>query len=241
MTDARFGVPVAARTGPLGFLAESLVSLANRRLIIPVALLTLLVTATNIVLARNLPAAESGIPAAFLIAAAVRMLGLVTLAVAVLRILGGSPRPVWRPDGAFWLYGATIMFGLGIQIGGLAVVDALGAVGDPLRSVLSGIVVILVTAPLAAWFAAIAIEHPLAWRAGPWLRRFGDWLLPILLWSLLILLPLGELHTAIAVRFVAGAGAWFWPLALVDGPLSVVPTLLGLALAATAYRHVARG
>ena len=40
---------------------------------------------------------------------------------------------------------------------------------------------------------------------------------------------------------LGGVGDWFWPLALVDGPLSAVLVLLGLALASAAYRRVARG
>jgi hypothetical protein len=238
MTDARFGVPVVARGGPFGFLSESVASLANRRLIVPVLLLALVLTATNIVLARNLPVEGAPVPLTFAIAAAVRILGLLALAVAILRVLGGSARSLWMPDGAFWLYAVTILVGLGVVVAARVVV---GDEGDPIRGMLSGVLVNLVTAPLAVWFAAIAIERPLAWRAGPWLRGFGTWLLPLFLWSILILVPLGQLHAAIDMRLVAGAGQWFWPLACFDGPLSVVLALLGLALAATAYRHVARG
>lgn len=238
MSDVSFGVPAGARVGPLGFLAESLASLRNRRLVVPVILVAILLTATNIVLARHLPVDGAPLPAAFAVAAAVRLLGLLLVAVAILRVLGASPRPLWKPDGAFWLYGATILAGLGVAIAVRLVVGD----GGPLRDALAGLIVNLVTAPFAAWFAAIAIERPLAWRAGRWLTRFGDWLAPLLLWSILILLPLGQLHAAIDLFLIGGsAGDYFWPLALADGPLSVLLFLFGLALAATAYRHVARG
>jgi hypothetical protein len=241
MTDARLGVPVTARGGgALGFLAETVASLANRRLVVPVLLLTTLLTVTNIVIARNVPV-DAAIPIPFIAAAAARMLGLVAIAVAILRVLGGSSRPLWMPDGAFWLYGLTILVGIGVAVAARLLVGEYGDRSDPLRALVGDLIVNAVTVPLAAWFAAMAIERPLAWQADRWLRGFGSWLLPLLLWSLLILLPLGRLHAAIDRILVAGASEYFWPLALFDGPLSVVLALLGLALAATAYRHVARG
>lgn len=238
MSDISYGVPVAARTGLLGFLAEALARLADRRLIAPATILVILLTATNIVIARNLPVGGAPLPMPFAIAAAARLVALLVFAVSVLRILAGSPRPAWKPDGAFWLYGATILFGFGVAIAARLL---LRADGDPLRDAAAGLVVNFVSAPFAAWFAAIAVERPLAWRAGRWMRAFGCWLPALLLWSILILLPLGQLHAGID-RFLIGgsAGQWFWPLALGDGPLSTLLFFLSLAFAATAYRHVAR-
>ncbi len=238
MSDISYGVPVAGRTGVLGFLAEALASLADRRLIVPTAILIVLLTATNIVLARNLPVPGGPPPVAFAIVGAVRVLCLLVFAVALLRILTASPRRPWTPDGAFWFYGLTILFGIGVTV---VARKLLGADGDPLRDAAAGLAVSVVTAPFAAWFAAIAVERPLAWRPGPWMRAFGAWLPALLIWSVLIVLPLGQLHAGID-RFLIGgsAGQWFWPLALGDGPLSAILFLLVLALAATAYRHVAR-
>jgi hypothetical protein len=238
MTDVRLGVPVAARGGgPLGFLAETLASLVNRRLIAPAVILVLLLTASNIVLARTMPAAGGPLPPAFLVAGIVRLFGLIAIAVAILRVLGDSPRRPWLPDGGLWLFALTIFATIAIAV---AARQVAGSETDPVRGFLGGVIVNLVTAPLAAWFAATAIERPLAWRAGPWLRGFGSWLLPLFLWSVLILVPLGQVHIALAMLLIDDSGLYFWPIAILDGPLSAVPALLGLALGATAYRHVAR-
>ena len=239
MTDSRVrptAAPAAAG-GPVGFLVETLASLRRPGLILPVLLLTVLLTASNILLLRNLPVG-SEVSWQFVAAALLRIFGLFVLAVAILRVLNDSPRSPWTPDGAFGLYGATLLFGFGVTI---AIGAVAGPRGESWIGALTGLAVILVSAPFAAWFTAIAVERPLAWRAGRWLRGFARWLAPLILWSVLIVLPLGQLHAAIDMFLLAGAGDWFWPLALFDGPLSVVLALLGLALASTAYRHVARG
>lgn len=237
MTDTRAPAAPAAAGGFLAFLVDALASLRKPGLLLPVLLLTVLLTASNILLLRNLP--EGGaVSAQFVGAALLRIVGLFVLAVAILRVLNDSARPAWRPDGAFWLYGLTLLVGLGVTI---AVGAAAGPRSGSWVGVLTGFAVIVVSAPFAAWFTAIAVERPLAWRAGRWVRDFGRWLPPLVLWSLLIVLPLGQLHAAIDMFLLGGAGDWFWPLALFDGPLSVVMAVFGLALASTAYRHVARG
>ena len=238
MTDARTGTPVAARDGgALAFLRETLASLANRRLLLPAALLTILLTASNIVILLNVPVPGEP-PVVFAVAALVRVLGLLALAVAVLRVLGGSARGRFVPDGAFWLYGATLVAGilLSATLGVLA-----GGRNDAVVGALVGIAVIALSAPFAAWFTAIAVERPLAAAPARWLRGMRRWLPPLVLWSLVVVLPLGQLHAAIDLFLIRGAGRWFWPLALVDGPLSALLAVFGLALAATAYRSVARG
>lgn len=240
MTDARAAAPTAAplRTGGvLGFLGDALSSLRDRRLVLPVLLLTVMLTGTNIVLALNLPSNDEELRF-FGAVALVRVLAVLVLAVAILRILNRSPRPAWRPDRALWLYGATFLFGLGLT---LASVKLFGSRSEIVSGILTGVAVSLIGAPFAAWFTAIAVERPLAWRAGRWLRGFRDWLPPLVLWSLVLVVPLGQLHAAIDTFLVRGAGEWFWPLALIDGPLSVVLALLGLSLASAAYRRVARG
>jgi len=236
MSDISYGVPVAARTGLLGFLAEAVASLADRRLIAPAAILLVLLSSVSMVLARTVPTRLAPFPPTLIVAAAASLLGLLIVSVAVLRILGGSPRNPWRPDGALLLFGATILFGFGVSEG----VRWILGDGEPLRAVAAAALVNVVTAPFAAWFAAIAIERPLAWQASRWMRGFRSWLLPYLLWSLLLLLPLGQLTAALVTRIVAGPEPSAWPLALAEGPLSAALILLGLAFAATAYRHVAR-
>jgi hypothetical protein len=111
---------------------------------------------------------------------------------------------------------------------------------DEVAGFFVSLAVAAITAPLAPWFVAIAVERPLAWRPGPWLRRFGAWLPWLLLWNLLVVTPLGEIHGALDRRLMTGAGDWFWPIALFDGPFSAAMALLGLALASLAYRRVAR-
>lgn len=238
MTDTRIAAPPQPRAGGLlSFLSEALASLRQPRLAMPALVLTVLLTASNIVILLNSPAEGEPLAPAFAAAALVRLIGLFALAAAILRVLTGSPRSPWRPDGAMLLYAATVLAGivLAVAIGLLA-----GRAEDQLAGALVGVGVILVSAPFAPWFTAIAVERPLAWRPGPWMRGWGRWLPPLVLWSLLIVLPLGQLHAAIDIFLVRGAGDWFWPLAVVDGPLSAVLAVIGLALAATAYRRVAR-
>jgi hypothetical protein len=239
MTDARAVVASPApRGGFLSFLAAALTVLADRALALPVLLLTLLLTVANIVLANSHPDTHPEL-LIFEAVALIRAIGLLFLFVAMLRIVNRSVRSPWRPDASFALYLLTFLFGLGLTLG---LARLLGDDVDPAAAgLLVGAGVSIVTAPLAAWFVAIAVERPLAWRAGPWLRDFGRWLVPMLLWSLILIVPLGQLHAAIDGLLVEGAGRWFWPLALLDGPLSVLLALLGLGLASAAYRSVARG
>ncbi|MEA3041567.1 MAG: hypothetical protein QOC65_1056 [Sphingomonadales bacterium] len=238
MTDARSVAALhARRDGFLGFLAAALAALADRALLAPVLLLTLLLTTTNIVLASSHPDTRSEL-LLFEGVALARAIGLLLLFVAMLRIANRSPRSPWRPDAGLALYGLTFLFGLGLTLG---LARLLGDRADPAATgAIVGAGVSIVTAPLTAWFVAIGVERPLAWRAGPWLRDFGRWLPPLLLWSLILIVPLGQLHATIDNLLVEGAGPWFWPLALVDGPLSVLLALLGLGLASAAYRSVAR-
>lgn len=240
MTEARMAAPagVARDGGMLGFLREALASLRNRRLLVPVLLLAVLLTGTNIVLALSVPPLGADPSPAFIAAAVARLLGLFVLAVAILRLINGSPRNPWMPDEGFWAYALTIVFGLLVT---MAAARLFGSRAEGLPGLLTGIVVMLAGAPVAAWFVALAVERPPAWRPGPWVGSFGRWLPHLVLWSAVLILPLGQLHAAGSALLVHGAGRWFWPLALVDGPLSVVLALLGLALASTAYRRVARG
>jgi hypothetical protein len=238
MTDARMGLPAATSgNGALGFLRETLDGLRDPRLLVPVLVLTVLLTASNIVILLNAPVPGEP-PIVFAIAAFVRVAGLWLLAVAILRLLARSPRAPFRPDGAFGLYGLTLIFGIALT----AVADKFGGDrSDPVNGLLMGAAMLAIGAPFAAWFAAIAVERPLAANPAPWFRRFAAWLPQLLAWSLLLVLPLSLAHVAIDMFLLRGAGDYFWPLALIDGPLSVLMALLGLALASTAYRRVARG
>jgi len=221
------------------FLGEALAPLLTRRLLGPVLLLALLLTLSNIVLMLNPPAEGEMPPAEFLVAAFVRLFGLFVIAVALLRLINHSPRPPWRPDGAFWLSALVFLLQLGLSVA--VGVAARVVVGPDLATqlILDALVSVL-TLPLAAWFTAIAVERPLAWRPGRWLRAWSAWLPHLVLWTVLLTVPLGTLHAVIDLRLVRNAGSWFWPLALIDGPLSLVILLSALALASEAYRRVAR-
>jgi hypothetical protein len=174
----------------------------------------------------------------FILAAIVRVGGLLVFTVGLIRLLAASPRPVWMPDGAFWLSAlATIL-----SISASVLIDRLtGDRSDALGFVISGALFMLIVAPLAPWLMALAAEKPLAWRPGPWLRNMQAWLLQLVFWSLLLLTPLSFMHAEIDTAVLEGRiGGWFWPAMLFDGPLSAVIALLGLGLNAAAYRRVAR-
>jgi hypothetical protein len=205
-------------------------------MMLPVLLLAVLLTATNIVLARNVP--PDGRPPAlpFILAGFVRIAGLLVLAVAILRMLAGSDRSPWKPDGAFWLYVVTLPVSIAVSV---AAVALLGQRTDPAGLLLRGVLVAVLLAPFAAWFAALAVARPLALDPRPWLRGLDRWLPSYLVWALLLVAPLAALHAWLDEWLVRGAGDLFWPIALFDGPLSVVVALLGFGLGAAAYRRVA--
>ena len=217
------------------FLREAIAPLFERRLAVPVLLLAVLLTATNIVIVLNVPP-PGELSAPFVAAAIVRIGGLLVLAVGILRMLAGSRRPLWRPDGGFWLYALATLFL--ILVSGLIARFA-GDRADPLTLLLSGALFALIVAPFAPWLVAMAAAKPLAWRPRPYLRRFRLWLPPLILWSLL-LVPLAALHASIDVWVLRGAGGWFWPAMLFDGPLSAAVALFGFGLNGAAYRRVAR-
>jgi hypothetical protein len=218
------------------FLREAVTPLFSRRMLVSALSLTLLLTVTNIVIALNVPPpGELTMP--FIAAAVVRIGGLLVLAVGILRILAGSSRSLWRPDGGFWLYAlATLLL---ILASGLVARFA-GDRTDPVTLLISSAIFALIVAPLAPWLVAMAAETPLAWRPRPHMRGFRHWLPQLVFWSLLLVTPLAVLHAWIDTSVMRGVGGWFWPAMLFDGPLSIVVALLGFGLNAAAYRRVAR-
>lgn len=228
----------AGRGGIMAFAREALALLASRRVLAPALALTVLLTASNIVIASNVPA-EGGRPgAAFAVAAFIRVAGLLVLTVALLRMMAGSDRPPFRPDAGFWLYLLTFLFGTGLSVAFRIFADA----GESIGSIaLVNIVNAVLTSPLAVWFAALAVKRPVPWNPAPWLRGLSRWLPQWLFWVLAVVTPLAILHAAIDTNVVNGTWDGFWPLLLFDGPLSAVMALFGIALVAAAYRRVARG
>ena len=223
--------------GLIGYLRNSLGALRTPRLIVPVLLLTLLLTASNIVILMNLPTQGAAPGLGFALAAAVRVLGLLLLSAAILRIVAGSARRPFMPDAGFWLYALTFVLG----VGATALVRVLTGVEQSLPGiVVTNILAALLLAPLTAWFVALAVERPVPWSPARWVRALPAWLPHFLFWTFVIVTPLAALHAGIDMRLARGeAGNAVWPLLLFDGPLSAVMALIGLGLASEAYRRVA--
>ena len=224
--------------GFAAFLTDAVGRLFDPEMRLPAALTLVILTFSNIIILFNIPE-ENGVPSyAFLAAAFVRIGGILVLGVAILRILVGSERYPWRPDGAFFLYAVSLIatFGVASLITGL--IDSPETLsGITQRNVL----LTLVLSPFAPWAVGIAVATPLGWNPARFLRDFGRWLPPLLVWTLLLVTPMGILHAVIDLHLIDGAGEWFWPLSLFDGVLSTVMALLALGLNAEAYRRVARG
>ena len=228
---------MAAEEDDLAFAQEAFASLGTRRMLLPAVLLALGLTASNIAILYTLPTAGSPDHVPYLIAFLLLVLGLVAFAVAILRILNRSARLPWQPDSSLWLYALALIASVII---GLVAGQLMGGRDSLLSGLATGALAAIVRAPLAPWFVAIAVERPLAWQPWPYLQRFPAWLPALLLWSLLIVVPLSQLHYLLNRMLFVGMGGWFWPLALLDGALGAAIELLSLALASVAYRRVAR-
>ena len=226
----------AGAGGAVRFLSEALGRLFARELLLPALLLATLLTFSNIYILMHMPKPGQGLPWQFLAGAAVRIGGLLLLEVGILRILTNSDRPRWRPDGALGLFALAAIAGMAIS----AAVGALvGDRTDPVAMLATNMLVTVALAPFAAWIVAIAVARPLAWRPSPYMRDFSRWLPYVILWSLLLVTPLAVLHGTLDAWLIRGAGDWFWPVALLDGPLSAFFGLIGFSLNAAAYRRVA--
>lgn len=223
--------------GLLGFLTSALAALMQPRLVLPALALTVLLTASNIVIVMNVPA-EGGRPGpAFAAAATVRIAGLLVLMVAILRIINQSRRRPFMLDAGFWLYVLTFALTLAATV---VVRSAIGEGATLPGLLLSNAVVAVLLAPLTPWFVALAVARPVPWSPATWVRVLPFWLPHFLFWTLLVVTPLAALHGLIDYTLVEGAGEAFWPLALIDGPLSVAMALIGAALGSEAYRRVAQ-
>lgn len=222
----------------MSFLREALALLATPRLLAPALALMVLLTASNIVVASNVPAPGEKLGPAFAVAAFVRVAGILVLVVAILRTMTGSSRPRFRPDAGFWLYALSFVVAAAVTIA----VRRITGEDDSLPTIaVANVLSALVMAPVAVWFGALAVERPVPWNPAPWLRGPGRWLPHFLFWTLAVSTPLAVLHATIDRSVITTARDWFWPLLLFDGPLSTVMALFGLALVAAAYRRVARG
>jgi hypothetical protein len=221
----------------LAFVKEAFASLGTRRLLLPALLLVLLQSASNVAMLAALPTATHPDHSRAFATLLLILLGLLACSVATLRILNASPRPPWQPDTSLWLSGLALILGVAISIAADLI---MGGRTDLLAGLASGALAVIVGAPFTPWFTAIAVERPLALRPEDHMRRFAAWLPALLLWSLLILVPLGQLLALLSAMLVAGAGGWFWPIVFVYGLLGAAAELVCCALATVAYRRVAR-
>jgi hypothetical protein len=228
---------MADQENDIAFVKEAFASLGARRLLLPALLLALGLAASNVALRYALPTAANPDHVPYLIVLLLLLLGLVAFAVAILRTLNASARPPWAPDSSLWLYGLALIASV---ILGVMSDSVIGGRDSLAAGLAIGALAAIVRAPLAPWFVAMAVERPLAWEPGPYMRSFASWLPALLLWSLLIVVPLAQLHYGLSRMLITGAGTWVWPLALLDGALAAAIELLSLAFASVAYRRVAR-
>ena len=221
----------------IAFVKEAFASLGTRRILLPALLLALLLAFGDIAIASSLPTAQDPDHLPYLLVFLLLLLGVVAFSVAILRMLVGSARPPWQPDSSLGLYGLAFVASVAI---GLSADMVVGGREDLVGGLAGGVLATVVRAPLAPWFVAMAVERPLAWHPGPYMRRFRAWLPSLLLWSLLIVVPLGQLHLMINRAYLSGPADWSWPVTLIEAALGAALELVALGLASVAYRRVAR-
>jgi hypothetical protein len=236
MTEPGMAAPAGAG-GLMGFLAEARRAITPA-IAVPALLLLVVLAASNIVLLLNIPAPGERPGAAAALAALARLLGLLVFLVPLVRILAGSPRPAWKADGAFFLFILVVILSLALAAGLAA---AFGMPSDPPRLALRTLAATLIQTPLAPWIVGVAAAVPLGVDPTRFLRDFGRWLPPLMVWSIILVAPLAFVHAWVDMALLEGRIAWFWTAALLDGLLSAVLVVVTYALYAAAYRRVARG
>jgi hypothetical protein len=226
------------RTGAAGFLRGTLEQIRDPRWIGVALLFLVFMGGTNAVLALTKPDEGTAPGLAFVLAGLVRVVSLVWISVAALRLATGSRRRTWMPDGGFFLYlGISLLAFAAIGIGGLVARD----LPELQRIVATQVIGLLLIAPLTVWTVAAAVERPLAISPAPRFRHLGRWLPSFLLWAVLLVLPLAILHAVTSLRLLEWAGqSGFWLLAAADALISTLLVMITLALRVTAYRSVAR-
>lgn len=232
MTD-----PKPGESGLMDFLADARRAITPQ-IAVPAVPLLVVLTASNIVLLLNIPAPGERPGAAAALAALARLAGLFVFLVPLVRIMTGSPRPAWKPDGAFFLFILVVILSLALAT---ALAAAFGMPSDPLRLALRTIAATLVLTPLAPWMVGVAAAVPLGIDPRRFLRDFGRWLVPLMVWSLVLTAPLAFVHAWVDMALLEGRIDWFWTAALLDGLLSAILVVLTYALYFAAYRRVARG
>lgn len=223
---------IANHSAMTGVLREILAQLADPRWRLPAFLLFVFIALTSAGVAIDRSGAGDGAGVLFALSGLVRLAAVWLLSVALLRIGAGSARPTYLPDGAFWLHGLLSFIPVAAAVAFQLSLPPEWPIGGAFAN--------LATLPLAAWFVAAAVERPLAWNPAPWLREFGDWLLPVFVWSLLLVFPIIVVHALLTVAADGMPLAASWWLILVDAGVSTLGALLSLAIGLAAYRRVAK-
>jgi hypothetical protein len=221
------------------FFRDALTQLVAREWWLPALLFFVLAGGSQAMLVLAPPGGDGQPNPLFGLAVLVRLVGVIWISVALLRLANPGERRPWAADGAFLFYGVLSLLALAVTI----VVAQLTAGFDGIyRVALVEGISIAVLAPLAPWFVAAAVTRPIAFSPLSWLRGFGRWLPHYLVLALLIGLPIVVAHGALSVAMLASAGLpAFWPLALADAVASTIVGLFTLALRVAAYRSVAQG
>jgi hypothetical protein len=158
------------------------------------------------------------------------------MAAALLRRSSASPRAAWRIDGSLLLYIALHAGIAAAQWFWAPLFENWSTYGSLL---IGAALPLLLTLPLAPWFVAVAVERPLAVSPARFLKQADSWFPPLLLLTLVLILPLnlGQIWTYSAL-FASGRGAV--EFGLLHSALATLSAMLSLSLALTAYRSVAR-
>lgn len=197
--------------------------------------LFVLLGATNALLATHASSIGGKPDPIFASASTIQAIGLLSFSVALLRVATGSPRKRWAVDAGFWLYFALSLVQLAVTAGAGWLVGK----ADFTALLLVQAASILLTAPLAVWMVAAAVEKPGA--SAPRFAGIGRWLPPLLVLALMPIV-LAASHTAMNAILMQLAGTpAFWPWALVDAVTSSLLVVTTLALQLAAYRSVAQG
>jgi hypothetical protein len=221
-----------------GFLSSAMAQLMDSRWRGIALLLFVFMGTTNALLALYKPEAGHTPGPVFALIGLVRVLALISISVAALRIATASPRRTWAPDGGFWTYLAMLVVGIAWAVLGARIGASFGDAG---RILGTEIFTSTLGALLAVWGVALAVERPLALDPAPRFRGLGVWFPPVLLWSLLLVVPLACLHAYLSMELVRlGGEGPFWALALTDALASTLLVLFVLSLHLIAYRRVAR-
>jgi hypothetical protein len=213
-----------------------------------------LFTGTNLVdIVYGSPQPGHGFTPAQIVSLAIRVIAPLWVSTAAWRIMLGSSRPAWAPDGAFWRYVLAALLITGATFGlALAGVTALkpvilSAIHDKTGQMIARgaalfallIAGTFVTIRLSLWPVALAIGDKsvtfvTAWRAA----RGAVWAMTGAL--LLLGVPWLAAHLAATMWAMSPTGQARVAATVIDGILSVLQVAFGVAVTAGAYAVLTR-